>query len=228
MKQLWKVAVSSLALFSLGGLLFTWACGSSSNSARLLNALPGESQLNASIEETTIGTSVAYGTASSYTSVNSFGSSTLKVSTPGSTNLLINGSISLSPNNYYTILVSKDSSAVNAWVLTDNHTKPSSGNVSIRVVDASPSLGTADVYILTPGTSLSNAKATVGSLNFASGSSYQTLAAGSYEIYFTKPGQKTASIDSGPLAFNAQEVRTVVGLDGQSGGYTTAVLSDLN
>jgi len=228
MKQIWKVVVSSLALFSLAILFLTLACGSKGNSARLLNALPGESQLDAWIEEKTIGTSVAYGTASSYTSVNSFGSSTLKVSAPKSTNLLIDESISLSSKTYYTILVSKDSSTVSAWVLADNHNPPSSGKASIRVVLASPSLGTADVYILTPGTSLSNAKPTVSSLNFASGTSYQTLAAGSYEIYFTKPGQKTANIDSGPLTFNSQEIRTVVGLDGQSGGYTTAVLSDLN
>jgi hypothetical protein len=47
-------------------------------------------------------------------------------------------------------------------------------------------------------------------------------------VYFTQPGQKSAMIDSGPLTFTSQQIRTVVGLDGQSGGFETAVLSDLN
>jgi hypothetical protein len=64
--------------------------------------------------------------------------------------------------------------------------------------------------------------------NFESASSYQSLSAGTYEVYFTQPGQQSAVIDSGPLTFTSQQVRTVVCLDGQSGGFETAVLSDLN
>jgi Domain of unknown function (DUF4397) len=95
-------------------------------------------------------------------------------------------------------------------------------------VNASPALGTADVYVLAPGSSLSSASATVSSLNFESASGYQSLSAGTYEVYFTQAGQKSAMIDSGPLTFTSQQIRTVVGLDGQSGGFETAVLSDLN
>ena len=35
-------------------------------------------------------------------------------------------------------------------------------------------------------------------------------------------------IDSNPLSFSAGQIRSIVGLDGQNGGFTTAVLSDLN
>ena len=95
-------------------------------------------------------------------------------------------------------------------------------------MNASPGLGTADVYVLAPGSSLSSASATVSNLNFKSASSYQSLTAGTYEVYLTQPGQISALIDSGPLTLTSQQIRTVVGLDGQSGGYTTAVLPDLN
>jgi hypothetical protein len=54
------------------------------------------------------------------------------------------------------------------------------------------------------------------------------VAAGSYEVIFTQPGQKVPVISSSPTSFNAGQVRSVAGLDGQSGGFTTAVLSDLN
>ncbi len=142
-------------------------------------------------------------------------------------NVIINQSIRLGASGYYTILAG-NYSAINATVLTDNNTTPLSGSVSIRIVNASPLLGTADVYVLAPGTNLISATATVSGLNFESASSYLTLSAGSYEVYFTQAGQKAAIIDSGPLSFTSQQIRTVVGLDGQSGGYTTVMLPDLN
>ena len=207
-------------------IVLTLACGAGNSQVRLLNGSPGESALTASIGSTAIGTTVNYGTASSYVSVPS-GSVTLGVEAAGTTSL-INESITLSPSTYYTILAGNYSSAINATTLTDDNTTPTSGNVSIRIVNASPALGTADVYVLAPGSSLSSASATVSSLNFESASGYQSLSAGTYEVYFTQPGQKSAMIDSGPLTFTSQQIRTVVGLDGQLGGFETAVLSDLN
>jgi len=150
------------------------------------------------------------------------------VEAAGTTSLLINASITLSSNTSYTVLAGNYSSAINATILSDDNTTPASGNVSVRLVNASPTLGTADVYVLAPGSSLSSATPVVTSLNFESASSYQSLSAGNYEVYFTQPGQKSAVIDSGPLTLSSQQIRTVVGLDGQSGGYETAVLSDLN
>ena len=156
------------------------------------------------------------------------GSATLGVEAAGTTSQLINESITLNPSTSYTVLAGNYSSAINATILTDDNTTPTSGNVSIRIVNASPALGTADVYVLAPGSSLSSATATVSNLNFESASSYQSLSAGTYEVYLTQPGQKSAIIDSGPLTLTSQQIRTVVSLDGQSGGYETAVLSDLN
>jgi hypothetical protein len=47
-------------------------------------------------------------------------------------------------------------------------------------------------------------------------------------VIFTEPGQKVPAISSSPLSFSGGQVRPVMGLDGQNGGFTTAVLSDLN
>jgi Domain of unknown function (DUF4397) len=226
MKKPSNVGSSVVSLLLMTSIVLTLACGAGNSQIRLLNASPGESALTASIGSTAIGTTVNYGTASSYVSVPS-GSVTLGVEAAGTTSL-INESITLSPSTYYTILAGNYSSAINATTLTDDNTTPTSGNVSIRIVNASPAIGTADVYVLAPGSSLSSASATVSSLDFESASGYQSLSAGTYEVYFTQPGQKSAMIDSGPLTFTSQQIRTVVGLDGQSGGFETAVLSDLN
>jgi Domain of unknown function (DUF4397) len=216
-----------VGLLLMTSIVLTLACGAGNSQIRLLNASPGESALTASVGGTAMGTTVNYGTASSYVSVPS-GSATLGVEAAGTTSLLINESVTLSPSTYYTILAGNYSSAINATVLTDDNTTPTPGNVSIRIVNGSPALGTADVYVLAPGSSLSSASATVSNLNFESASSYQSLRAGTYEVYLTQPGHKSAVVDGGPLTFTSQQIRTVVGLNGPSGGYATALLSDLN
>jgi hypothetical protein len=89
-------------------------------------------------------------------------------------------------------------------------------------------LPSADIYVVAPGTSLTAVSPTISSQSFESASSYLPLTADSYEIYFTAPGQKASYIDSGPLTFTTGQVRSLVGLDGLSGGYTSTLLADLN
>jgi hypothetical protein len=113
-------------------------------------------------------------------------------------------------------------------VLTDSNSTPASGDISIRAINASSTLGTADVYVVTSGTDITTVNPTASNVAFPSATSYQAVAAGSYEVIFTQPGQKVPVISSSPTSFSAGQVRSVVGLDGQSGGFTTAVLSDLN
>ena len=115
-----------------------------------------------------------------------------------------------------------------AVVLADSSTTPSSGDISIRAINASSTLGTADVYIVNSSTDISTVNPTASSVAFTAATSYQTVAAGSYVVIFTQPGQKVPIISSSPLSFSAGQVRSVMGLDGQGGGFTTAVLADLN
>jgi len=171
MKRPSNVGSSVVGLLLMTSIVLTLACGAGNSQIRLLNASPGEPALTASVGGTAMGTTVNYGTASSYVSVTS-GSATLGVEAAGTTSLLINESITLSSGTYYTVLAGNYSSSINATILTDDNTTPTSGNVSIRIVNASPALGTADVYVLAPGSSLSSASATVSSLNFESASSY--------------------------------------------------------
>ena len=57
---------------------------------------------------------------------------------------------------------------------------------------------------------------------------YKSLAAGTYEIELTSVGQKFAAIDTGSLVFAAGQVRTLVGLNSQLGGFSYSVLADVN
>jgi hypothetical protein len=192
-----------------------------------MNASPGEGAITATLGDTSVATDLAYATVSDYTSVSS-GSATVKVEQSSTSNSIIDQSISLTANGDYTILVANYSTSVAVVSLTDNNSTPSSGDCNLRIVQASPGLQSADVYVVSPGTSLSSVSPTVSSLSFESASSYLPLTAGTYEVYFTATGQKQAYIDSGPLSLSSGQVRTLVGLDGSAGGYTSALLSDVN
>ena len=216
-----NAALVCLCLAILGIIAITTACGSGSTQVRLLNAMDGQSSVNMLLDNTSVASGVTFGAASAYTSTSS-GSRSLEVqSTGGST--LLNQSISLTNGSNNTVLATD--AGVN--LLADNKTTPSSGDIQIRVVNASNALGTADVYVIAPGTDISTVNPTVTGLTFRSASAYQTVAAGSYEIILTQSGSKNVIISSNALSFSAGQIRTVVSLDG-NGVFSTAVLSDLN
>jgi hypothetical protein len=209
-------------------IVVTTGCGSGSNSqVRVMNAAAGESSVNVTLGSTTLVTGLGYGAATSYTSVSS-GSPTLEIVPTGGTTTLIDEALSLTSGTSYTLLMDGYSTDVGLTTLTDDNTAPTSGNMNLRIVNAAPGLGTVDAYVVSPGTNLNTVTASVSSLTLDSASSYLSLAAGSYEIYFTQSGSKTAIIDSGSQTFAAGEVRTVVGLNGENGNYIDSILSDLN
>lgn len=167
-----------VCLFSLAASILTTGCGSSGNAnIRLVNALSNQSSLDMLIDSTSTATSVGYGAASGYSSVTS-GPRDLQVEPSGTSNFIADQTASLSADSYDTALVTISGTTV----LTDNHTAPSSGSISIRVVNASSILGTVDVYIVSSGTSIASVNPTFSSLSFPSASSYASLAPGSYQV----------------------------------------------
>lgn len=166
---------------------------------------------------------VAYGSGSAYVSVSS-GSRHVQVEATGTTSIVADLTANLGSGTYSTAI----STGAGTSVVTDDHTAASSGNVKIRAINASSILGTADVYIIQAGGDISTVNPTYASVPYPSATAYTTLAAGSYQVIFTLPGQKFAVISSNGQSFSSGQIRTVVGMDGQGGGYTTSVLADLN
>ena len=81
--------------------------------------------------------------------------------------------------------------------------------------------------MVSAGTDINTVNPTVSSLAFGSLSSYLSVAAGTYQVEFTLPGQKYPYIDTGVLSLSSGQIRTVVGMN-TSSGYTAAILADLN
>lgn len=223
MIRLGKLVSAVTGLFAVGITLLTTGCGSSNANVRLMNAFVGQSSLDLLLANKSVITGVTYGGASGYTATSS-NSTSLQIEATGNSNALLNQGVNLQSGAYSTVLATNTS----AIVLSDDHSAPASGAIEIRVVNASPTLGAADVYIVTPGTDISTVSPAVSSLTYQSSSGYIPMNVGSYEVIFTQAGQKFAFIDSNSLSFSAGQIRTVVGLNGQNGGFTTSVLSDLN
>jgi len=175
------------------------------------------------IDGNAVASSVTYGSASGYSSVSS-GSRHLQVEAAGTSNIFSDQTISLGSGSSSSVLSTNSGSTV----LTDTNSTPSSGNISIRVINAASTLGTVDIYIVPAGSNIVTLSPSFSGVTFPSATNYTTLTAGSYQVIFTLPGQKFGIATSSSLSFSSGQVRTVVGLAGQTGGFTIGVLSDLN
>lgn len=211
-------------------LLFTLACGSGSSSSsstqvRLLDASPQQQNLNLLLDNNTIETGIVTQSASAYSSQPA-GNHTLQLEANNTTTVLATQSVTLNSGAYYTVLAvepSFASTSLNMTLLTDDNSAPASGNFKLRIINASP-----DFYVTAPGAGLSGGTPSVTSLGFQAASSYQSLTAGSYEVYFTIAGQQVIQVDSGQLTFSSGQIRTLVLLDNFGSGFTSALLADLN
>lgn len=216
-------AVFGVVLLTIFGL----GCGSSSSAKlRFMNVAPDQPNLNLLINNNTSASNVGYGTASNYFKIGT-GSQHVQIEPAGSNSPILDQNLTFNANTQSTMMLFS-APGIAVVLFNDNNAAPTSGNFNLRIINAAPAIGSADVYVVAPGTDLTTVSPTVSNLAVKGASSYITLTPGNYEVYFTAPGQKFAFIDSGPQTWNAGQVRTVVGLNGQFGGYTSAVLADLN
>ena len=215
-------------LLCLGTILLIAGCGGGgSTRLRVMNAVPDESSLNVLVDSASVSSNLAYGTSTGYLSEKS-GSRQLAIEPSGTSSTLLQQSISLGSGTDTTVISSNFSSEVSNLVLTDDNSAPASGDFKLRIVNASPSLGPADVYIVTPGTALTAVSPTLSNLSFGGTTAYQSLAAGNYEIELTSVGQKFPVVDTGSITLSEGQIRTFVGLNSPQGGFSYTMLEDVN
>ena len=192
-----------------------------------MNAVPDESSLEVLVDSTALSNNLAYGTSTGYQSAQS-GSHQVAIEPSGSSTALLQQSITFASGADTTVIFYNFSQSAAGMVLADDNSAPASGDFKLRIVNASPNLGPADVYIVTPGTDLNTVSPTLSNLAFGSAASYQSLAAGSYEVALTAAGQKLKAIDTGSISLSSGQVRTLVATNSQSGGFSYTLLQDVN
>ena len=208
--------------------LFAVGCSSGSKTRfRVMNGVVDESDLSIVEDGNNVSNNLAYATSTGYLSAHA-GSHQIQIEPSGTSNVFLTQTVNFSSGTDTTILAFNFSSSPQSLVLLDDNSAPPSGDAKLRLINVAPSLGPTDVYVVAPGTDINTVSPTITDLAFGASSSYQNLTAGSYEIIYAFAGQKSIAIDSGSLSFSSGQIRSFVGLNGQSGGFTDALLPDVN
>lgn len=223
-----KSAKLVFGLLMSGLMLVLAACGGGDNAKlRVVNASPDDPQLDFTVDAKTLASGVGYASPTDYSTFNP-GQRRIQVALPGTSNTLIDQTLNLGSGSQSTFIAADFRSDITGILLTDSKTTPTSGNANLRLVQIAPSLGAVDVYVVPPNTDLSTVSPFASHLSFGSATGYESLSAGTYQILFTTPDSIFVIFDAGTISLTAGQNRTVLALNGQSGGFTTATLKDLN
>jgi len=143
--------------------------------------------------------------------------------------VVLDQTVTVAAGGDYTVLATGSGTGIAALVLTDDNTTLSPGHARLRIVNASPVMGAADVYVTAPGTDLSTATPVATSLAFRAATAYVAVTGGApWQVRFTTPGDTTLLLAVPALTPAAGQVRTFLALDAATGGtpLTSATLTD--
>lgn len=234
-----KALPLTLALASL--CFFAASCGSSSQSQiRVVHAISDAPALDVDVNTTKVFSNIAFTNVQpappAYNKV-AAGSVTLEALDAGTTTPLISSTTaSLSGSSQYTVLMTgftngQGATAPTFWEITDNNAAPTSGNVEFRIIDGSAltPVGGFDVYIVPPGTDITNVTPQISGLSIGQGSQYVSLnfSANGYEVAITPQGLKNADIDQ-IYQTPTGSIRTLIIVDNQGGAGISAFPLELN
>ena len=194
---------------------------------RLIHGSPDEVNLDLSVDSKVVATNIGYEAASAYVAV-SAGTHQIVLNQTGTTNALLSQSVTISSSTSQSLLATNYASTLAGVTLTDDLTAPTSGNFKLRIVNAAPAAGSVDVYILPTSTDYNTVSPTISGLAFESASTYQSLAAGTFQVTITQAGTKFLLAQGTSTAYTANQIRTVLALNQPFGGFTTATITDLN
>jgi trimeric autotransporter adhesin len=218
-----RVRVGLLAI----GIGLLSGCGSGAlGNLRFVQASPNAPVVTVYNNRTLEGANLAYPNATGYFSARS-GDHFEVLPATGSSPIL-RTPVTMTLNAYETLIMTGPVSAVNSILLTDGGVTLTVDESSVRVVNASASMGAADVYIVASGSSITGLAPTVSHLGFNANTGYQSVPIGPYEVLMTAPGTKNAFLDTGAInpTTASSDTETVVMLDGVPSGFMFIVLAD--
>jgi len=225
------------------------SCGTDHSKVRFVHASPDALGLDVAVDGKTVATNLTFGgfsPASDYLTLTA-GNHRVEFRSTGTTDDLINATVGFASQTEYTLLAVELSPApppntppaIAALLKTDDNSPPQSGNIKVRVihsapdpVDAQKNPAHVDVYIVPPGTDITNATPAIATLGYQQASDYQNVAAATYEIIVTRSTDLTkARLIDHTYDFTTGQIRTLVTVDIPGGGAmsgTPLELSDLN
>jgi hypothetical protein len=218
------VIVLFLAIVSMAG------CGGSSDTTqqlRIVMASPDAPPVDILIDGTQVATSLAYTNSTAYLLVKS-GSRHIEALTVSNSTSVFDQNISITPAANQTLLLTGSAAKMQSLLLTDGavNTTITTGKGEARVVNASQTMGPADVYIVNAGASLAGATPVSPGLAFDKASDYTLATIGNYQVFMTQPGTTNVFLNTGPLALTQSQFQTVIAVDAPGGGFNFIALTD--
>jgi hypothetical protein len=194
-------------------------------SLRVVNASPGYGLLDFYVDGSVALSSVASGTASSYTSISSGSSHTTTFTRSGSTTTVQTQDRTLSANVSYTLVAYGWEGSLKTFQLSEDQTAPDSGKADLRTVNTAPDAGPLDVYVTGTTDALDDVSPVNASVAGNALSSYATLTQGTYRIRVTAAGSKTdVRLDIPSVTLSSQEVASLVLMPTSGGVLVNALL----
>jgi len=210
------------------------ACGSSNSSSsttsyiRLVNATQ-VAGLTLTVTDNATISNIGVGAASGYTSLAAASYSVIVSAPNGSLATSSTATVTLGAAVEYTVVAYARGGQIKLLTITDSQTAPSSGFASVTAINAGQDAGTLDVYMVSPGSSITNLTATFSSVAASSTSLTQLVTAGTYDIIVTgysNPSDLRLTIPS--VALTSGEIVSVVLTSTTGGGAVNSGLSMLS
>jgi hypothetical protein len=238
-----KDRINRAFILIISAILFMNGCGGSMThtpdataSLRVLQVNASAGTVDVLVDSAMVSSGLQYLTDTGYLTVKA-GARQLVIQNPGSGNAppWINNPINLGSNTKNTfILGGWGVFQTTSTLLVDDTSPPANSGIKLRVADvAARATVRLDVYLTPPGGTPSGSPL-FSNLGLSSITSYQPLAAGSYDIFFTTTGTTTTQFHTGTITFTAGQNRTLVLMDDcqpatcGTNVFRTVTLPDLN
>lgn len=196
---------------------------------RFVHASGASPAVNITVDGDAVANNLAFGTSAAYQDVEE-GSRTFAVTEVGATEAAFDTVRTMVEGETVTFVVVGEADALSALILDDDNSAPASGQTRVRVVHASPTAGSVDVYVTEPDADLETATPVM--TNVANGD-FETLAevaGGDYQVRVVATGTTDVLLDSGMQTFPAGSVRTIIVADNPTGStdpHRAIILTDL-
>ncbi len=191
--RLMKWAAMSAAIAAAGLLAACGGSGSSSSAQlRLINASAGYPSLDLTVNNTSLSTATAYGTAGSYGTVDTANSGTQVIAS--GTTVLSRGSLGLVGDNKYSMIVYGWPNNMNYTMLQESEPNPAAGSAKLLVLNLAPDAGSLNVY-LTTGAPVTGAAPFASAVLGGGGSGYLLQTTGTYHVRVTGSASTDVNTD---------------------------------
>ncbi len=186
---------------------------------RIVDATPDAGGIDIYAGNSALAYNLGFGTVTSYVPI-APSTYTLTVDTAGTKTVLATTRATLANSKQYTMLISNVAAQMQSQVLTDQSMPAPSGQIALRFLDESMSVGAVDLYLVPTGSTLAKVNPILTNVTFGMNTGYINVPTGTYTLYIVSNGTvistTTVPLYTGAaVTYPGGSARTMVLLDEQ-------------